>query len=145
MKKLILLTVVTILFVSCNVGPQPIEYGVDACHFCNMTIVDRQHASQLVTTKGKAYKYDAIECMAHSIQDEFKDTEMALQLVADFNNPGELVDAASATYLVSEQVASPMGANLSAFANAQDGEAAKEKFSGKLYSWPEIQEHLKQH
>lgn len=143
MKQFIFLSIITLLFASCNVSPQPINFGSDACHFCNMTIVDRQHASQLVTTKGKAFKYDAIECMVHSLQDEFKNTEMAHYLVADFNQPGELTDATKASYLVSEKLQSPMGANLSAFLSVDAGQKAQEKFTGTIYTWIEIQEHLK--
>jgi copper chaperone NosL len=108
-----------------------------------MTIVDKQHASQMVTAKGKAFKYDAIECMVHSLQDEFKDTEMAHQLVADFYQPGELINATEASYLVSEQLQSPMGANLSAFKNTENGQKAQDEFGGKIYTWKEIQEYLK--
>ncbi|AFL79669.1 putative lipoprotein involved in nitrous oxide reduction [Aequorivita sublithincola DSM 14238] len=143
MKQFSFLVIITLLFASCNITPESINYGSDACHFCNMTIVDRQHASQLVTAKGKAYKYDAIECMVHSLQDEFKDTEMAHYLVADFLQPGELIDATKASYLVSEQVQSPMGANLSAFVNTIAGQKAQEKFTGDVFSWKEIQDHLK--
>ncbi|WP_410004932.1 nitrous oxide reductase accessory protein NosL [Aequorivita nionensis] len=143
MKHLIFLGIITTLLVSCNVSPQHIEYGTDACHYCNMTIVDRQHASQVVTTKGKAFKYDAIECMVHSLQDDLKDTEIALHLVADFDQPGKLMDATMASYLVSDKISSPMGANLSAFENEKAGEKAKEKFTGELYSWEKIQKHLK--
>lgn len=145
MKYFIFLGIIfSSILVSCNISPQQIEYGTDACDYCNMTIVDRQHSAQLVTTKGKAYKYDAIECMVHSLQDEMKDTEMALYLVADFNQPGQLMDATMASYLVSEQIASPMGANLSAFENENSGQKAQEKFTGELFSWEEIQIHLKQ-
>jgi copper chaperone NosL len=141
--KIVQLLLISVLFAACNVSPQPINYGSDACHYCNMTIVDRQHASQIVTAKGKAYKYDAIECMVHSLQDEFKDTEMAHYLVADFHQPGELIDATKASYLVSEKLQSPMGANLSAFQNAEAGQKAQEKFTGKVYTWEEIQDYLK--
>lgn len=144
MKRLIFLGIITALQISCNVSPQKIEYGTDACHYCNMTIVDRQHAAEIVTTKGKAYKYDAIECMVHSLQDEFKDTEIALYLTADFNQPGEMMDATSASYLVSDEIQSPMGANLSAFENEPAAQKAKEKFTGELFSWETIQKHLKQ-
>ncbi len=144
MKPFIFLSIITALLVSCNVSPQHIEYGTDACYYCNMTIVDRQHASQVVTSKGKAFKYDAIECMVHSIQDDMKDIEIALYLTADFNQPGQLMDATMATYLVSDQISSPMGANLSAFENEKAAEKVKEKFTGKLFSWEEIQNHLKQ-
>lgn len=144
MKRFILLGIITALLISCNVAPKHIEYGTDACHFCNMAIVDRQHASQIVTSKGKAYKYDAIECMIHSLQDELNETEIALYLSADLNQPGQLMDATKATYLVSAQIQSPMGANLSAFENEMAAQKAKEKFTGELFSWEEIQNHLKQ-
>ncbi len=143
MKRFIFLGIITALLISCNVSPQHIEYGTDACHYCNMTIVDRQHASELVTTKGKAFKYDAIECMVHSLQEDLNDTEIALYLTADFNQPGQLMDATMATYLVSDQVSSPMGANLSAFENEKAAQKGKEKFTGELFSWEEIQSHLK--
>ncbi|WP_310993079.1 nitrous oxide reductase accessory protein NosL [Aequorivita marina] len=141
--KFIKLACIILLFTACNVSPQPINYGQDACHYCDMTIVDRQHASQMVTAKGKAFKYDAIECMVHSLQDEFKNTEMAYYLVADFNQPGELVNATAASFLVSEELQSPMGENLSAFKNEEAGKKAKAKFTGKTYTWQTIQEHLK--
>ena len=54
------------------------------------------------------------------------------------------MDAIMATYLVSEQISSPMGANLSAFENEKSAEKAKDKFTGEIFSWEEIQNHLKQ-
>jgi len=144
MIRFFLLSIITVLLVSCEISPQKIEYGTDACHYCDMTIVDKQHAAQLVSTKGKAFKYDAIECMVHSLQEDMTDTEIALYLAADFNVPGQLMDATMATYLVSEQIQSPMGANLSAFENAEKAEKTKEEFTGTTYSWEEIQKHLKQ-
>lgn len=143
MKPFAIITILSVLLIGCNAGPQPIEYGTDACHYCNMTIVDRQHAAQVVTTKGRAYKYDAIECMVHSLQDEFRDTEMKFYLTADFDRPGELMDARTATYLVSDEIPSPMGANLSAFKDESSAQTAKDKFTGKLFTWEEIQKHLK--
>lgn len=143
MKQFVFMSIISLFLASCSVSPQPINYGLDACHYCDMTIVDKQHASQLVTSKGKAYKYDAIECMVHSLQDELKDTEMTLYLVADFDRPGELIDAANASFLVSENIQSPMGENLSAFKNNEASKKAQEKYMGDTYSWEEIQVHLK--
>lgn len=143
MKRFVFISILSILTAACSVAPQPINYGMDGCHFCDMTIVDRSHASQVVTSKGKAYKYDAIECMVHSLQDELKDTEIALYLVVDFNQPGEFIDATKAAFLVSENIQSPMGENLSAFLNQEQGKIAQDKHTGDLYSWEAIQEHLK--
>lgn len=143
MKRFFFLFIFSVLLVSCEISPQKIEYGSDACHYCDMTIVDKQHAAQLVSTKGKAFKYDAIECMINSYQDDMKDTEIALFLVADFREPGLLMDATMASYLVSEKIQSPMGANLSAFKDQNEAESAKTEFTGSTFSWMEIQEHLK--
>ena len=49
----------------CEVSPQPIDYGNEVCDFCKMTIVDTQHATEIVTKKGKTYKFDASECMVN--------------------------------------------------------------------------------
>lgn len=143
MKRFLIVGIISILLVSCNTKPEQIEYGTDACHFCNMTIVDRQHASQIVTSKGKAFKYDAIECMLNSLNDDMSDSEIAHYLVADFNQPGQLMDATLSSYLISDQISSPMGANLSAFENEKAAQKAKEKFTGEIFSWEAIQNHLK--
>ena len=142
MKRWMLLLAVGMLM-ACQNGPRPIAYGTDGCHFCRMTIVDRQHAAQLVTDKGKAYKFDAAECMIHYLQ-EVPDTEMAFYLVADYEKPGTLTDARLATYLVSENLPSPMGAFLTAFAEKAVAEEALARHGGQLYDWDGIRKHLNQ-
>lgn len=143
MKQIILLSMAVLALGSCNVKPAKIDYGSDACHYCNMNIVDRQFASQLVTTKGKAYKYDAIECMVHSLQEQFPEVEMSYQLISDFNEPGNLIDAKSASYLVSENLPSPMAANLSGYKTKEAAQTRQEELGGQVYSWAEIQSHLR--
>ena len=142
MKTIILLLVTTLLTISCNVEPQPIEYGKDGCHFCKMTIVDRQHASQVVTNKGKVYKFDAIECMINYTK-ENKETEYAHIVVADFRAPGTLIDAKNATYLISPEISSPMGVFLSAFNSEKEAQKVQAEASGTTYSWSTLLNHLK--
>src|SRR5690554_6429991 len=144
MRQLFLLSVFMLILSACNVKPAEIEYGSDACHYCDMTIVDHQFASQLVTAKGRAYKYDAVECMVHSLQEQFPDVDMAYELITDFNEPGNLINPESASYLVSEKLPSPMAENVSGY-KTQDAAMSKEKdFGGQVYTWEEIQSHLKQ-
>ncbi len=137
MKALIFSGIITLLFISCEVKQQPIEYGHDACEYCQMTIVDRLHASQLVNTNGKAYNFDAIECMINYSK-ERKETDYQLYLVNDFENQGTLIYAKTATYLISPQISSPMGANLSAFISEEAAQQAKEKYEGEIYNWKSI-------
>ena len=135
--KIVLLTFSFLLIYSCGTKPQPINYGSDACSFCQMTIVDRQHSAEIVTVKGKSYKYDAIECMMNDLS-KWKRPDVALFLVADYDRPGELIDATNANYLISEDIPSPMGEFLSAFGDdiSMDGEkfnwaSLKERFEVK--------------
>ena len=104
-------------FSSCSVEPKPIAYGDDHCHYCDMTVVDKTHAAEYTTKKGKSFTYDAIECLVNDVNEQNNESTMAFILVADYSNPGELVDATTATFLISENIKSPMGANLSAFSN----------------------------
>ncbi len=130
-----------LLFFSCNVSPQPIDYGNDGCHFCKMTIVDKVHAAEIVTKKGKIYKFDATECMINFMK-EFDNSEIALYLSNNYTKPEELIDATKATFLISENIPSPMGAFLSAFENIADAEKIQTKKSGTLYTWQELLKHL---
>jgi copper chaperone NosL len=142
MKKQFVLLFLPVLFLlGCNISPQPINYGEDACHYCTMTIVDHQHAAQIVTDKGKAYKFDAIECMLNYLR-ENKDFNPELYLVNDFMNPGQLIDATKATYLISKNIPSPMGEYLSAFQTKEAADKTEMKYDGKLYTWKEILDHF---
>ena len=141
MKNLITTIFLLSLIISCTIKPQEINYGSDACQYCSMTIVDRQHAAQLVTDKGKCFKFDAIECMIHYLGEN--STSVAYYLAADYQNPGELIDAKKASFIISENIPSPMRANLSALASEGDADSLLKVKGGQLYSWEELQSQLK--
>lgn len=122
---------------SCTIGPKPINYGSDGCHFCSMTIVDKQHAAQFVTKKGKVFKFDAAECMMNHLN-EIDETTVSLFLVNDYNTPGELIDATKATYLISKNIPSPMGEYLTAFEIKETAEKAQADNEGELFTWEEL-------
>ena len=132
-----------ILFLSCTVKPTPINYGNDACVFCSMNIVDARHTAQLVTTKGKNFKFDAIECMIHYLQ-ENPDRSMEFTLVADYANPGQMMDVTQATFLIHPEIPSPMGASLSAFANQTSLDATVSMSDGEVYNWKHIRTKIAQ-
>lgn len=143
MKYLVIVLSLSMLVVSgCKVEPETINYGKDGCHFCKMTIVDNQHASELVTAKGKVYKYDAIECM---INDQKKNNygKIGLLLVSDYNHPGDLISAETAIYLISKNIPSPMGAFLSAFSNKLEAQKVQLEQGGEIYDWAAVQKEIK--
>lgn len=134
MKTFAGLIILLVLMASCSTQPEPINYGSDACHYCKMTIVSKTHAAQAVSKKGKQFKYDAIECMVNDINDE-NNAEMSILLVANYLSAGNMIPAETATYLISENIPSPMGANLSATASKAEAEQLKTENGGELFDW----------
>jgi copper chaperone NosL len=53
-----------VLFSSCSSsGPEKINLNKDDCHNCKMSISDKRFACEIVTEKGRAYKFDDITCL----------------------------------------------------------------------------------
>jgi copper chaperone NosL len=107
-----------------------------------MTIVDKQHASQIVTIKGRSFKYDAIECMMNDLAKWEGRPETHLLLVADYDQPGTLVDATKASYLISEAIPSPMGEFLTGFQNGGSRDDTATAKGGNSLSWEELREEF---
>ena len=143
-SKLSIIVVVfsLLLAVSCKVEPKEINYGQDHCVHCDMTVVDKSHSAEYVTKKGKAYMFDAVECMVMKVNQDKNEDQMEFLLVADYANPGELVDAKTATFLISEKIKSPMGANLSAFSSKESAEKFLKENGGKLFTWDQLKAEL---
>ena len=141
MKKrfLAIFVAMLILFAACTIEAEKISYGADACHFCKMTIVDQQHAAQYVTSKGKQFKFDAIECMLNELSDKTTKNS-TIFLVADYANPGQMTDATKATYLITEKIKSPMGAFLSAFSDQESANKFYLADDDAIYTWQTIKE-----
>lgn len=122
---------------SCSKNPEPIKYGDDNCHFCEMTIVDRAFSAQAVSEKGKQFKYDAIECMVNDSHQH--STAMAVQQVADFSNPGSMIPIEEAIFIVNDSISSPMGANLAAV--KKESSITSDR-SADIFFWNELFHHL---
>lgn len=138
-----LFILISIVLVSCSKSPQPIAYGQDACHYCQMTIVDKIHGSEIVTDKGKVFKFDAAECLIR-YQNDLENKEGYQLLTNYFEMPEAFVPMGEATFLISENLPSPMGAFLTAFeTEAKAIEVQKEK-GGDLYNWEELQQQFNQ-
>lgn len=112
MKHLIVYGLCSMLLASCTLETTPIRYGEDACHHCEMTIVDKAYAAQAVSSKGKQYKYDAIECMALDLLED--DYEPAIQKVADYTRPDNMIAVDKAVFIINDSIKSPMGKHLAA-------------------------------
>lgn len=131
-----------LIFTACAPKEKAIQYGHDACHFCRMNIVDKIHGAEIVNSKGKAFMYDAIECLIRDIQDN-PDRDIALYLVNHYETPEALINAKQATYLISPNLPSPMGAYLTAFKSKEEANRVQQEKGGKIYNWETLQAAIK--
>ena len=105
-----------------------------------MTIADSKFAAELVNTKGKAFKYDAIECL---VRDEESSKKMSGKYVCLYLEPGKFMHADSAFFLISKDLPSPMGAYLSAYSTKEDAEQIQAQKGGSIYLYPDLKGILK--
>jgi nitrous oxidase accessory protein len=119
--------------------PRPVEAGVDRCEHCLMTVADEGHGSEILTPAGRAYIFDSIECMAAHLNHEMDDEAVHSAWVTDFANAPALVRAELGAYLVSDELASPMGLGITAFARAADRDEAIAASGGRALDWPGVQ------
>jgi len=101
------------IMVSCSVKPEPIAFGEDHCTYCRMNIADPKFGAELVTAKGKVFKFDAVECMVPYLQKNSA-VDYSHVLAIAYDEPGELKPVANLKFAFSDRYKSPMGGNLAA-------------------------------
>ena len=136
-----LLTIIsfTLILASCSIGPEPIAYGHDGCAYCEMTIMDQRYGTELVTSKGKIFKFDSIECLVRYLKEgEAEQANVKLLLLTPFNHPETLENADQCFILHSQGMPSPMGMFLTAFIDESTARKFQEENGGTIYTWQEL-------
>ncbi len=118
MRPLTLLFILSCMFIfsACNIEPEPINFGEDQCVYCKMTISDPKYGAELVTKKGRIYKFDAIECMIH-YQVENSETAFKYTMAVAYDDPKSLKKVEGLFFVKNPQFKSPMGESIAAFVN----------------------------
>jgi copper chaperone NosL len=122
---------------SCNSGPAPIALGKDNCAYCKMTIADARFGAELVTAKGKVFKFDDIQCMtSFAKQLETIERDQAIIYFADFCNNHGLIEANKSVLLKNSEIRCPMQGRVIAF-NSQDSlQKVLTVYKGEVANWP---------
>ena len=128
----------------CAPHTEPIRYGKDSCDFCRMTIMDPKFGGELVTKKGRVYKFDDELCLVRFLQsDAIKKEGIGKLALTDFSKEGGWVDATTAWVVTSADLKSPMGGNTAAFVS----EAAARSFlngrNGEVMNWNQFIARIK--
>ena len=143
-SKLLSALVALLLFSACSSQPQPINYGSDECALCRMGIIDQKFGAEIVTKKGKIFKFDSGECMVNFVRNgEVKESDAASYWIVDAAQPKKLIDATKAFYLHSENFPSPMGGNLSAFETEDELHKFQDQYGGDEWQWDDVKLKVK--
>ncbi|MCT4623146.1 MAG: nitrous oxide reductase accessory protein NosL [Schleiferiaceae bacterium] len=126
------------LMTSCSVEPTPIVYGKDECAFCIMKIMDARFGAEAVTDKGKIYKFDSAECMVQFTKSKGKEHSYAHLMVTHIHEPEMLHSVHESHFVISENIPSPMGGNLSSYPSLKDAQKAIADNEGSLFSWDDL-------
>lgn len=133
------LVLVTLSFTGCSSGPVPIQYGQDACNFCKMGFSDRRFGFELLTSKGKLYKFDDFVCLKEyikSVSPAKKD--ISAIYCADFSGDGRMSKAEDCYFLQSPGFHSPMNGDIAVFLDRDNADKYQKQFQAKPITWKEL-------
>ena len=134
-----MLFVFMIPFISCSSGPEALNYGKDNCGFCKMTITDNRFGAEIITQKGRVYKYDDSYCLlAYLKTGDLPAAEIRNIYIANFAGNHELIDVNKALLLQSKELRGPMGGEIAAFDNTDSLTTVMKQFPGISTSWGTI-------
>lgn len=138
MKASILIVILS-LSIACSSEPEPLRYGKDSCYACKMTLMDKKFGAEIVTRKGKVYKFDDLNCMAGFYNSNFEESEdIEHLLVIDFAKPESLIDARQAFFVKTTEIRTPMASGIAAFSGEDVCVEHNAKWNGTLLKWTEV-------
>ena len=127
---------IAFLLMGCNPKAEKINFGKDQCAECKMTIVDPKFGAEILTKKGKAYKFDDTHCIAAYLERRGVELSNIYHVFfVDYNGNNELVDVDSAEFVVSSRLKSPMG-GAAAFRNLAEAKKKSAEIEGsRVTNW----------
>lgn len=124
----------------CSTKPDAIIVGKDQCCFCKMTVSDAKFGAEIITVKGKNFKFDDMHCVLAFIKNkQIELKEIKEVYLTDFESTGhELIKATDALLIQSEKLNSPMNGNIAAIGDK--GSIAKliNTYQGTSVSWNQL-------
>jgi len=128
-----------LLFSSCATGPEKFNYGKDVCADCSMTIMDPKFGAEIITNKGKVFKFDDAHCIVNFIKaGKVKQQNIKQTLFIDYNNSENFLSAESSSFVVSVQLKSPMNSNAAAFSTREKAEEVAQRTGGEIKLWRDL-------
>lgn len=135
----VIIVVAATSLLSCNSAPGPLKVGVDNCYFCKMTISDAKFGAEIVTNKGKQFKFDDVHCLIGYLKtNDLQQAVIKDIYITDFTGNHYLINIKQALLFKSDALRSPMGGNIAAFENADSLKFMQQHYQGNVVNWNEL-------
>jgi copper chaperone NosL len=137
-SSLILPVSIAITITSCSgSGKEPIIINKEHCCYCKMMISDLKYAAEIVTLKGRAYKFDDLICLTAFLKEE-PDFQVKDIYVSNFQPPHELHHTTALNFYITNEHKGPMGGNIIAIDKSVDVSAFLKNTNATQVSWDVI-------
>jgi len=116
---------------------KPIILNTDSCDFCKMTISNGKFGAEVITEKGRYYKFDDVACMVQYVKTNTSVTYTSF-FINDFLQENTLIPAQTGFYLKGGTLASPMRGNVAAFKTEAASRNYRDKLGATSITWGEV-------
>lgn len=124
----------------CSSGPQPIVLGKDKCNYCKMPISDQRFGAEIISDKGKIFKFDDTHCIIGFLKEEKLKKEEAEKIYfTNFYEPHQLLQLSDVNFYQSPALKSPMNGNIAALNHSDSVESILKNYLGNEISWEDMQ------
>ena len=135
-KSVAIASVTLLTLASCSAEPQAIAFGKDLCDECKMTIMDPKFGGEVVTKKGKVFKFDDAHCLANFLQSgKVAESDVSQTVFLNHQGDPQFLNAADVQFVVSPQLKSPMNSNAAAFSDKATADQKATEVAGKVMNW----------
>jgi copper chaperone NosL len=129
----------TFFFASCHANPAPLVLGRDNCQFCKMTISDARFGAEIITQKGKIFKFDDPQCaISFLLANQLTGAGIQDIYFTDFSDAHALIPSKNTVFLKSESLSAPMGGHFIAFNNPDSLKEIMKKYPGSIVYWQDV-------
>lgn len=133
------ITAMLVFFTGCNPAPEAIVAGKDNCSHCKMSISDIKYAAEIVTQKGKVYKFDDVVCLLSFTKEKVIDEKNIKDIyLSNFCNPHELIKSSEAFFLQGGTIHAPMNGDIVAFSNKDSLTTMSSQLNAVQINWEQV-------
>jgi len=137
MKTLYFLLFMVVLSSCKPTESEPIKLNIDQCHQCKMNIANGKFGAEIITEKGRIYKFDDVFCLVN-FKEQNPDTKIAKHYIHEYAEDNVLIPAENAFYCKGGNINSPMHGNIIATKTQENVTKFAAEFGAKTITWSEI-------